>query len=94
MNTNAPRSFQEETLAQVEALRRVDPDFADVEGTVFDNVAEVFETFCDEMIDTMTTQCVKDLRSKCSGYKKERYMYVKMTGACTCTSLDLSLFIS
>ena len=61
-------------IAQLEALRKADSDFAELEGTAFEEVTKIFESLCDNMIETLTTHCVHDLESNAYSYKKERYM--------------------
>ncbi len=62
------------SIAQLEALRKADSDFAELEGTAFEEVTKIFERLCDDMIETLATHCVHDLESNAYSYKKERYM--------------------
>ena len=67
-------STSDETIAQLEALRKADPDFAQLEGTAFEQASKVFQRLCDDMIETLTSHCISDLKSKANGYKRERFV--------------------
>ena len=66
------KSSNEDTMAQIEALRKLDPDFAQLEGTAFDSVAAAFDSLCEDMIGILVEHVGKSLKNSSSVYKKER----------------------
>ena len=62
----------EETLKSIEALRRSDPDYAQLEGTAFDTVILAFRTLAEEMVDGIVKYFVNSLRSKCQPFAKQK----------------------
>ena len=65
-------SSSKDTMAQIEALRKLDPDFAQLEGTAFDSVAAAFDSLCEDMIGILVEHVAKSLKNSSSAYKRER----------------------
>ena len=63
---------QEQAFEQVEALRKIDPEFAKLEGTAFNSVTTVFESLCERMIDVLIVNFINSVQSMCNGYKREK----------------------
>lgn len=66
------KSSNEDMITQIEALRKLDPDFAQLEGTAFDSVAAAFDSLCEDMIGILVEHVAKSLKNSSSVYKRER----------------------
>lgn len=61
-----------EAIAHLKVLRKVDSDFADLEGSAFDKVIDVFDCLCFDVIQNISLRTIENLRPAISIFKKHR----------------------
>ena len=61
-----------DVLRQIESLRKIDHDYAQLEGTAFDTVIEAFTGLADSMKERLTGYVTRIAKRNIADYKRER----------------------
>jgi hypothetical protein len=62
-------------LEQIELLRKIDPEYAQLEGTAFEHVVGAFDRLINDMIDSLVSFLSKLIRTALTQYRRERYRH-------------------
>ena len=57
---------------QLEALRKIDPEFAELEGTAFDSVIAGFTSLTTDMLSMVTTHIITTLQTTLKPYQANK----------------------
>jgi hypothetical protein len=77
----------ENMLEQIELLRKIDPEYAQLEGTAFEHVVGAFDRLINDMIDSLVSFLSKLIRTALTQYRRERWHNMTLTSS---ESLELS----